>query len=107
MALYTCEDLETGRETVLEIPMDDAPSIGSEFEMHDRRYRRLVERQTQALAKYHDVFWCFQVNRKSAAAADCDFRDARGTPGFSSRRRAQAWADKWSDGRGLDAAFDG
>lgn len=106
MALYTCKNLKTGREVVLEIPMADAPSIGADFEHLGGSYRRLVERDTQLATKSEPALWNWQVDRRSAAAADADFRDRRGTPGFRSRSSAREWAARWK-GKGFDVEFDG
>ena len=106
MPWYTCEDVDSGCESILEFQMKDVPKIGDVFSRNGRTYRRLVEQDQQAKAKADGAFWNWQVARNSDAAADCDFRNEKGVPGWKSRDSAREWSKRWND-KGLDADFDG
>ncbi len=106
MSFYTFEDVETGKETELEFRMAEAPRIGAVVERVGRRFRRLPERYQQANVKYDDVFWNYQVSRGTADAAGADFYNAKGVPGFKSRKSAREWANRRT-GKGMDTDFEG
>ena len=99
--IYSFWDEGAGQLAEVELSMADAPAIGEIVEIGGRRLRRIPERDQQLDARYDEIFRCYQVSRRSPEAAECDFRDARGTPCFSNRSRAENWAKSLQD-RGVD-----
>ncbi len=104
MALYQFRDEKTGEDVELDFPMDKAPEIGSIIRRGGRKLKRLVSRMSQPKVM-GDVFRNFQVDPNSPAGRDCDGKDDRGHPYWTSRKRANEWARRW-DGDGISAELD-
>ena len=106
MVLYQYEDVETGQEVILDLPMGKGGSIGNIFRNRGRRLRRLVSSDAGISVKFNGLFPNYQIPRNSKEAQECDARDYRGTPMYKGRDRARGFATKLKD-QGIECTFDG
>ena len=81
MAVYPFEDVETGQEVLLEMPMSKAVSIGKVITRGPkgakRRLRRLVSGETQIGVRFNGYFKNYQIKRGSALWRQADGYDER------------------------------
>ena len=107
MPIYSFKNERTGEIVGLEYEMGKAPGFGclSKRKPGGDRFRRVFEKENEVNAKTNDIFWNYQVCRKTDAAG-ADFYNKKGVPGFKNRASAQEWARKRT-GRGLATEFQG